>query len=635
MPSAYKSKYGEAQLLGDLSDVFGDGSAKHRAPLVTRTPRAIITGADPSRVIISSFDPRYIGFLKKLTEAMNEAITPELDHEGFSLNGAHATADNLSCVAGYMMNPMTYTAFSNEAYRASLGLRPGYTARERRIALNVWRLVFSEWTPSDVKVPMKSSSGTPRYTSDAEWKREFALWLFEPSNLEECLQLIAKEDRRELARRYEMIWMTYIQTRLQPESIKKKREVMDRDYAMSNGRRGKLFPADKHVNIEGRDYPEMSAMRARVIQAGPWSINCLLQVIFSGTMRSMFRRWPDLFHVNTPEKLTALLDGHHIYAGDVKEYDRSMSKDALDVAHEAMAEVWDDRLAKASADLYYAPYYCRPLELDGTRGTFFGDPFDPGSSVVSGNKSGHAGTSVIAKVNKVIDDLIVIDKITGDVEGSEDGYMGGRRHVKIINNGDDHVVYSRDRSFITQFRKRRADPHAGHYIVEEEKGQVFSGYILMKTETVRGPTYKAHRRLLTFLERMLVPERSAGSFMRRFWPIGMYERITTAAAANPLGSLALEVFLRTYRDTVEPDYGNFMALVENALYALPTNFAGLDAASRDVLEDPERIHYKYLDDEIDPTVLAMITNKIPRDAIRHIGARYFKGRIHETLNQEH
>lgn len=635
MASTYKSKYGELSPKGDLSDVFGDGSAKHRAPLVTRTPRSIIVGADPSRVIISSFDPRYIGFLSKLTIAMNEAIQPDLDHQGFSLNGAHATADNLSCVAGYMMNPMTYTAFSNEVYRESLGLRPRYTDRERRIARNVWRHVLSEWTPSDVKVPMKSSSGTPRYTSDAEWKKEFALWLFEPANLERCLSLIAKDERRDLAREFEMVWMTYIQTRLQPESIKKKREVMDREYAMTNGKRGRLFAADKHVNIDGRDYPEMSAMRARVIQAGPWAINCLLQVVFSGTMKSMFRRWPNLFHVNTPEKLTELLDGHFIYAGDVKEYDRSMSRDALDVCHDVMAELWDERIVKASRDLYYAPYYCRPLDLGGDRGTFFGDPFDPKSTVVSGNKSGHAGTSVIAKVNKVIDDLIVIDKIMGDVEGAEDHYMSGRRVIKVINNGDDHVVYSRDEALIARFRAKRSDPLAGHYVVEEEKGQVFSGYILMKEMTSRGPKYHAHRRLLTFIERMLVPERSAGSFMRRFWPIGMYERITTAAAANPLGGLALEVFLKTYRDTVEKDYGNFMSLVENALYALPTNFSYLDAASRDVLEDPERIHYKYLDSEIDPSVLALITNKIPKDAIRHIGAKYFTGRVNEQLDLTH
>lgn len=627
--SEYVRKYGKLELNGDLSDVFGDGSAKHRSPLVTRTPRAVIVGADPSRVIISSFDPRYINFLQKLTENVNAEVVHELDHQGFSLNGAHGTADNLSCIAGYMMNPMTYTAFSNAAYRDSLKLKPKYDDRERRIALNVWRLVFSQWTPSDVKVPMKSSSGTPRYTSDAEWKKEYALWLFEPENLERCLTFVAKKDRQALAAEFEMIFMTYIQTRLQTESIKKERMVMDREYAMTNGKRGRLFAADKTVIIEGRKYPEMSAMRARVIQAGPWTINCILQVMFSGTMQSMFRRWPDVFHVNSPERITELINGKYIFAGDVKEYDRSMSQDALNVAHEAMAEFWDERLVQMSRDLYFAPYYCRPLELEGARGTFFGNPFDPDSSVISGNKSGHAATSVVAKVNKVIDDLLVLDKLYGDVEGSEDLYLQGKKVIQIMNNGDDHVIYSFDEKAVQSFRVKRQDPKAGHYIVEEEKGQVFSGYILMKEMTSRGPQYKAHRRLLTFLERTLCPERSAGSFMRRYWPIGVYERFTTAAASNPLGAQVLDIFLKTYRDTVAGDYGNFMSLVENALYALPTNFSGLDAASRDVLEDPERIHYKYLDSEIDPSVLALITNKIPKAAIRHIGKRYYTGTTHE------
>lgn len=626
----YHKKYGRLELRHDLSDVFGDGSAKHRSPLVTRTPRAVIVGADPSRVIISSFDPKYIDFLQKLTAAINAEITPELDHQGFSLNGAHSTADNISCIAGYMMNPMTYTPFSNASYRESLGLTAEYDARERRIATNVWRLVMSEWTPSDVKVPVKSSSGTPRFTSDAEWKKEFALWLFEPTNLEKCLQAVESNDRDSLASEFEMIFLTYIQTRLQTESIKKERLVMDREYAMTNGKRGRLFPADKKVVINGRSYPEMSAMRARVIQAGPWTINCLLQVVFSGTMQSMFARWPDLFHVNDPAELEALVKGHYIFAGDVKEFDRSMSEDAVRVAHEAMAEYWDPRLAKMSEDLYFAPYYCRPLELEGTRGTFFGNPFDHKSQVISGNKSGHAGTSIVAKVNKVIDDLLVIDKIYGDVEGSEDLYMSGRKILKIINNGDDHVIYSRDEKAVQLFRTMRADPKAGHYIVEEEKGQVFSGYILMKTDSIEGPVYSAHRRLLTFLERTLCPERSAGSFMRQYWPIGVYERFTTAAASNPLGGQVLEIFLKTYRDTIAGDYGDFMGLVETALYALPTQFGSLDAASRDVLEDPERIHYKYLDSEIEDSVLALITNKIPRDAIRHIGRSYYRGNVNEA-----
>lgn len=632
--AAYVKKYGSLDVRGDLSDVFGDGSSKHRRPLVTREPRVIITGADPSVVKISSFDPAYITFLEKLADNINAELQPELDERGFTLNGMHSPADNLACVAGFMMNPMTYTAFSNAAYREYLGLKPKYDARERKIAENVWRLVFSEWIPSDVRVPQKSSSGVPRFTSDHVWKKEFALYLFEPANLERCLSLIEKGDRRALASEFEMIWMTYIQTRLQTESIKKKREVMDREYATTNGKSGRLFPADKKVVINGRHYPRMSAMRARVIQAGPWSINCLLQVVFSGTLQSMFSRWPTLFHVTEPEQLSEVLDGKFIFAGDVKEYDRSMSEDAIRVMHEMMAEFWDPRLAKASLDLMFAPYYCRPLELSGTRGTFFGNPFDPESTVIAGNKSGHASTSVGAKVNKVIDDLLVFDKMYGDVLGNEDAYMRGNRVIGVLNNGDDHVVYSESEAAIELFRTMRKDPENGHYIVEEEVGQVFSGYVLMKkpTEPGQAPSYVAYRRLLTFAERLFCPERSAGSFLRRFWPIGAYDRIVNADKVNPLGGQVLEIIMRTYRDELGPTHGDLMNLIKEALHGLPVRFHSLNAASLEVLDDPEKIHYKYLDSDIDPDVLAQIQSKIPKEAIIHIGERYYHGSIREAIH---
>jgi len=480
--------------------------------------------------------------------------------------------------------------------------------------------VFSEYVPSHIKVPKKSTSGPRRNTSDADWKRDFALFLYESSRFEEMLKCVEKSDWQTLANELEMLFMMYIQKRDQVDMPGKERIVFDLEYALSNGKKGKSFAADKSVNIDGREWDDFSATRARVIHAGPWVINCVLQIISSGHMLSLFERFPTVFHTSTADDIAKAINGNYVECGDVKEYDRSMSKHAVDTVHDVAERWWDPRIIKMSRLLYYSPYYSRPLDMEGGEGVFVGDPRLMTEQVVCGNRSGHAWTSLVAKVNKCIDTLFVFDSMGLEVLGHELEYFQSKGAINFINNGDDEIVYTKSEELMKKYKKYRYDGKHGHYVVESEVGQGFSGLLLRREGLNYHPTPKIH----TAFEKIYTPERSIGGHFRPYWPIGVLERINNQDQ-SPMGHVAWEIHNRLYHDLLAPHYGSFLSIVNSAMEKMSLQIDGLTAVDKDVLEDNDRIHYKYIESDISPEVYERVTSKIPFQFYQHIINSYYGG----------
>lgn len=636
---AYRSMYGKLPSVkgGDgLSKLFVGGGHKHAMPLVTRTPRTIVAGAyrdlEEPEAIVSSFDPAFLKFQRDFVDECARTFEPKLDEQNFSSNGVHSTPDGLRCVAGYLMNPMSAVAVDNAIYRASLGLSPGYSKEEQTIADEFWRIVFEEWDPGPINLPKISTAGVRRFTYDSVWKADYAAMLFDPAVFEDVLTRIGKNDWIGLLDEYEMAFMLYMQTRAQAESPEKKRLILNMEYALSGGRKaGPELYADKRVVLHGQEYPDFGGMRARNVQAGPWTVNCSQQIIASGHMRALFRRFPDVFHVTTPEQLESLLNGHHVVCGDVTEYDRSMSHDAIDTPFRIAAEYWDARYVKMGATLMHAPYYSRPLELGGERGLFVGDPRDPIKYAVNcGNRSGHAWTSLIAKGNKVVDDLIRFHHLGHPVIGNVLSWLRGEQMIKILNNGDDMVNYSTSETAIDHVRKAFADPKKGHYLVKEEVGQVYSGYMLIR-ESADSLTYKARARLYSGVEKFTVPERSAGSTHRQFWPVGMLTRINRLDPnENPGNGELWDIVTRCWSKNLGATHGELISLIMAAVETMPLDFAGRSRADSEVLDDPEKIHYKWLPEELSEDVRNAITSQITYGEYAHLVNTYYGGAVVEN-----
>lgn len=616
----YRSKYPISKMsLGSKKGMFGDGVGKHLTPLVSRAPKVVLPG-------ISTFDPLFLDFLRSLSNKINEDVPVDLGEDLFTRSGNFSSADSLRTVAGYMMNPMSYIPRNNQEYRASLGLKIGMDADERTIALNVWKLLFSAYMPAPIKVNRRSNSGPPRNTHDAVWKKEYAEWILKPDNLDKMLTALVKGDFLTIRNEYEIMPMMTVQKRDQVDTPGKVREVYDRDYAVSGGTKGGLHAADKRVVIDGREYEDFSATRARVINAGAWTSNCVLSMVSTGTMKGMFERYPSVFHVNTDEEIKKLVDGCHVFCGDVKEYDRSMDKEDMEIPHLAMREYWDERLAILSEVVYHSAYYSRPLELEGTRGVLVGNYekyLEP--QVVCGNRSGHALTSLIAKGNKVVDTLILFHKCGLRVIGNEETFLLGNGPINLINNGDDEIVYSKDKNLLERFKELRKDPLAGRYLITPEEGQAFSGRVL-RVDNFGDVVYHPSPRPLTPFQKMYCPERSIRGTFRPYWAIGFIER-ANERGGTPAGEKMWEIHDQLFHDMLSRRFGSFWGLLATGMEESGLPFDAMTRVDKEVVEDPDKIYYKYSSEEVSDSILDKIMTNIPYSSFEESVKMTYRGAI--------
>lgn len=619
-PHKYHELYGKLKpMTGDkpLDKAFANGPASHNKPLISRSSVEIF----PS---MYSFDKPVLEYQRWLSNQLNESLPIDLDSDGFSRTGVHAAFDTLRCPAGYFQNPMSYTTVDNALYRKELGLTDTYSERQEKIAKEFWHVVFANAKMSPVNVTKLSTGGMRRFSSSAQWKLDYANFVMQPENLETILNLVKNKDWLELANTFEMLFATYIQKRGQVDSAGKVRMVFDLTYALSGGASGKNFPADKNVVMpDGTRYDDFSGLRARVVHAGPWTINCILQVISTVTMQSMFELFPKTFHVNTAEEIKHVVDGKYIFCSDVTEFDRSMSRRAIELVHEVMKEYWDDRMVDMSWRLFTSPYYSKPLDIAGGQGTWVKDPTDWTQEVFAGNRSGHALTSLMAKGNKVIESLFIIDKIY-PVLGRVKRFLNHEMPISLVNNGDDEIVAADMEADLDEFKKYRSDPKLGHYLVKPEDGQGFSGLLLLKTDTPL--VYNPSPRIHTSLQKWLTPERGIGGTHRRYWPVGMMDRVSNLTSSD-VGREAWSVAMFGYRKFLQPHYGDFNEVLTNAVSNMDVNIDGLSGPDRDVLVNHDYIHYKYLGSEISEAVLDKISAKIPVERVTTICGLYYRGHI--------
>lgn len=617
-PNDYSSIYPiKTKLSGtSLEGAFLNGNATHGNALLSRRSLPIFPG-------MRSFDEDYLKFLRGASMDLDRLFPKDVDDEKFTATGLYASFSSLRCPAGYFQTPMSYTTVDNEKYREELGLQPGYSPRQHAIATEFWRLIFSEAVACPVNVAKKSTGGMRRFSSSVQWKLDFANFITQPENFERMLNAIAHGDALTLANEFEMIFATYIQKRGQVDRADKIRYVFDLDYALSGGTVGKPFPTDKEVFLHGVKWDDFSAIRARVVHAGPWTINCFLQMVASPTMRAMFARFPDTFHVNTLDEIKQRVDGKDIYASDVTEYDRSMSRDAIAVPHDVMKEFWDERIVTASWKLFTAPYFAKPLGLESGKGTWVKNPLIWTDEVFAGNRSGHALTSLIAKGNKVVESLFIVDKMY-PVLGRVASFLRHEQPIKLINNGDDEIVLFDVEQDKRRFLALRQDKSNGHYVVEQEEGCGYSGSLILKT--TEDKVYKPTPRIHTALQKMFVPERGIDSPQREFWPIGMNVRVANITATD-LGREVWDVTLHHYRNFLAPRHGELQALIAKGTEEMSIRIDGLTDVDREVLDDPDKLHYKWLPEEVSSEVMQLVTSRVPQARVETILGRYYSGHI--------
>lgn len=610
LPPKWFRYLGEPRDARDVSWIMSDDTALHRAPLVSRKPVTIIPGFGEGDRGVRSFDPAYLSFLRKLVDGLNEELPVDLDENLFvGPTAIQAPFDTLKTVAGYSMSPMSLAVNDNALFVESLGLPSTFRSPRHAAIFDLFaRRMFSRWKPASVKTPKMSTSGAPVWKTSAKMKREHATFLLANNN--RVLSFWMKRDLVGLAAYAKVVFMMNAGRRDQVDAVGKEREVFPLAYAESGGRIGRPIIADKHVQIDGVDWDDFSATRARLFKGGPYAANMYAQIIATGTMHGgLFEQFGPTFHcTDVVAAMGEIGPDEELICSDATEYDRSMATFLIKRLFAIAREFWSPELIDWCEHLCWCSCYSRPVGLDPkdptNRPVLIGDPWDSEDQIYGGNPSGHAWTSLIAKFMMVYDWLSTVDDLTNDVVENIDAYLLHQRPLKTRNNGDDGMYFGQG-GLMKQYIQYRFNPdkekNPGYFVLKPEVGQVWSGYLLYRKPD---GYFTAYPRLHTPFSKMLCPERSAGSNFRPSWTIGILQRVLEST--HPKHGVAMEIFFRTWRDHAAPVYGPFMELIMNhhERLALPTE--GLTRIDMEVLDKPELLYYKYTEADVSPIVLTML-----------------------------
>lgn len=569
---------------------------KAKRPVVRKEGKTCLPGLD-------TFDPIHRQFLTKFKNGINELFgdTPVFDKDGFTTNGMHTNGDAMMTIAGYPQEPISALPRSNKGERERLGLGKSMTLRQRQIAEAVWHEVWSHIKLSSIKVPRFSTSGPIRDVTDANWKINYALAMQHEGRQSTQFKMVEAGDSVGLYRDFEVAFLMGVNVRWQPDMPGKQRyfwsieDVVKEDSPVRR-------PISTVVNFDGVDMPQFAAMRTRLINQGAWSINVQLQPYATGAMHGMFHRYPETWH-RDEDTLHEALEGKDVYFSDVSTYDQTFTEEMLDISHDVGRNYVSDGIMSMSQHYYYAAYFARPLQTEGGSWHSVGDPSKfTTKQVVAGNRSGHAMTSLMAKVWKVIESLWTFDCIGYDAVKDVKLFLAGKMPCGTINNGDDAIEWfdlESDYDKYVKFRASKRDDWM--FKVEREMGNIFSGRVFMRVPGER-KSYTQLPRVTTPFQKIYIPERSIGGDFRPFWPIGIVQRVL-ASDSHPTLAGMWEAHNRAYRDTWGKEIGDFWSIVKQAHDEMPFNSEAYTSKDIAVLEDAAKIHYAYTDDEIADEVI--------------------------------
>lgn len=603
---------------------------------MSRAPITIIPGFGQDDPGVRSFDEPFLEFLRQLVDSLNAEFGVDLDDEDYvGASGIHQNFDRCKTVAGYSMSPMSLAPVDNEPFVRSLGLPSDFRSdRHRQIFDKFARLTFGSWVVSSVKTAKLSTSGAPVWSSNAKYKREHAVWIL--SNHDKIRQLWDRRDLVELASFAKIVFLMNAGRRDQVDSVGKERKVFPLDYALSGGRKGEPVIADKMIVLpDGRAYADFSATRARLFHGAPFATNLMPQVIATGTLHGLFHNFPETFHCTDVEALAdGILPSEKIACSDATEYDRSMATFLLKRLFTVAREFWDESWVEWAEHLAFCAYFSRPVGLKKkgyeSVSHLVGDIFGKEHQVFRGNPSGHAWTSLIAKFMMVFDFLATADDMMENVLERMEDYLCHRMPLKTHNNGDDGM-YRGERALLDRYVAYRFDPESnpGYFVLEREKGHVWSGYI-MAPKPEGG--YRAYHRIHTTIEKMFCPERSAGSNFRPRFTIGLIQRLN--GGTHPKHDQVIEMISRTWRDRAAPAYGDLMDMINRHHERLTLDTISLTRIDREVLDDPTKLYHRYGENDVSPHVLAMILEKaISVEEVMPVVLKVFSGQIIDPNNR--
>ena len=563
-----------------------------------------------------SFDEPTLKHISRLTQELNETFTSTVLPSGFFDRTAISTNFlESNSVAGYRHKPFGYARIGNSEWRREKHLVGSFaSARHEAILKELCANMFSDRNEDALgKVAKLSSSGFPAFVGDVGFKHKHLAVLAD--NIDSIFESVLSGDLEKIYSKYGLLFANLYGVRTQYDGVQKTsgsyvskpRFVHDIEYALSGGKQGSSVVADKGVTIEGARYSDKYACRVREFNAKASAYNNIGTAAFEPLRSYAEKKYEATWKHRSREEIKAKAVRYTEVLGlDVTSYDQSFPLWLMEAILRCMP--LSEGMLEFCLLGIKSPTFYSANGPDSDQ-IWTGDPLDINYyDQVKGLPSGIFFTSLMGKIGFVFATLCMIDDFTGDVLGNVDTILKHEHPDYAISNmGDDTLLHTNLPGLVEGLKTKQTSTSYGmseYFVVDVEDGVRFLGNVGYKTKENK---LEFCGDLATYFGNMLVPERSLGSKMREFGVYGLLER-RSAYSDNPSFAQADEIFQKHYYDSYGISFLDDMQ--SNILLPSSSQILVQSAADLEVLQDPNKLFYKYDHEDISESILETIESKM-------------------------
>lgn len=496
--------------------------------------------------------------------------------------------------------------------------------------------MFRTVVPASLAIRKTASSGAPYFEASLAAKKEPLAVMNEYSP--DILARFGAGDLTGLYDDYGMFCATYMGVRTQPDSMSfkdgrlspKPREVNDELFVRSHGKAGSRFSADKTIHrLDGSAIEGLFANRRRSVYAYPSMYNYWLTQFFTVLRAHYLEDAAFTFKHRTSKEIVEKLANFHSVRGyDVKQFDQSVQGWLLSSFVDSFTGFIKEEVLFFFDKVLKQPIFMpHPQVLNASGHDVDPEPFnpcfgDPGDlktfNRVVGLPSGIGPNPDIGKFIMTFAYLCLFDRHFGDVleTGVRKILRGEHERYALLDMTDDAVIGVNDESF---WQTVDAVSKQTFYVkIEAEQGISFLGNILYKDQAGK---IAATSNIVTFLRNRLCPEHGCQHWTRKqFIGTGWVEGKKHYSSAPLFGDV-----WNKFEDIWRSEFGEsidvrFRLAFEQERHRGVPSLSEIDRA---VLENPDKLYYRYSIDEIHPWVLDKLVGAVPFEDYFPSIERYF------------
>jgi len=549
-------------------------------------------------------NPEYIS----LVESVYKGATAECSSESVSELGFLQSEgkEPVSAYAGLRSSMAHATNLTLPPFHSQSKEDSFVSIEDGRLFRDMCDELFSEAEHTGISHPGYGSTSPPKWLTDRQEKEVMIDTLL--SNLEHIRDEVNAGNWHDLNRDFDLMNLTFLQTRRQPEDPKKVRRLVTLDTL----RTGLTVDADKKIS-EAEVPPSFGASRLRAVFATSATINWPFGTYqLYPFLKRFMNKYDATYKVRGINDMRSRIQGKIPLSVDVEQFDAKQPASMVATFFEAMADKLGEEWTNPAFVSFASPILAPPTAPEA-KPILFGNVWKGAWPVARGLPSGHAANVPYGRLAGTFLMLVALRDL-GIIKTSEwrEVLLGRHSRVEVLNSSDDCVFLCDSVATRNMIARYFADNKHPYYDVDTDSYFQFLG---MLGYHERG-RIQVGLKASSYLVNMLCPERPAGGRFRLFPWTGFYSREQLYRSdGSPSVHCAQNLFRRLFRERFGMEW--------DQLYVQGGRGEGIETinhADLEVFNNPEAIHYKVDPDDLSFSVKEALTLTIPHDYL----ARYYR-----------